>query len=77
LLIQANGTHLVSDLGATQQQPTFFGRPTWAAIGNYLEATGSAGINIGHIALLAGYRTVNPDIHSSNGQNGGIVLPGR
>jgi hypothetical protein len=39
------------------------------AYGNYIEASGSGGVNIGHIALLAGYRTVNPDIHASSTSN--------
>ncbi len=39
------------------------------AYGNYLEASGSGGINIGPVALLAGYRTVNPDIHASSASN--------
>jgi hypothetical protein len=39
------------------------------AYGSYIEASGSGGVNIGHIALLAGYRTANPDIHASSASN--------
>lgn len=37
--------------------------------GHYVEASGNGGINFGHVALLAGYRMVNPDIHSSSSSN--------
>ena len=37
--------------------------------GHYIEASGNGGINFGHFAILAGYRTVDPDIHSSSSSN--------
>jgi hypothetical protein len=37
--------------------------------GDYIEAAGSGGINVGHFAVLAGYRTVNPNIHTSSSHN--------
>ncbi len=37
--------------------------------GHYLEASGSGGVSVGPVTLLAGYRTVNADIHSSSSTN--------
>ncbi|MDQ2839871.1 MAG: hypothetical protein M3Y72_02285 [Acidobacteriota bacterium] len=40
--------------------------------GNYLEASGSGGISLGPIAILAGYRSVNADIHSNSTNPEGV-----
>ena len=37
--------------------------------GSYLEATGSGGVSLGPVSVLAGYRTVHADIHSSSSSN--------
>ncbi|HLH02648.1 MAG TPA: hypothetical protein VKX25_07755 [Bryobacteraceae bacterium] len=37
--------------------------------GSYFEAQGSGGVNLGHFALLAGYRSMHPDLHASSGAN--------
>jgi hypothetical protein len=39
------------------------------AYGHYWEASGSGGVSLGPITLLAGYRAVNADIHTSSGSN--------
>jgi hypothetical protein len=39
------------------------------AYGHYLEASGSGGISMGPITVLAGYRTVNADIHTASSSN--------
>lgn len=44
------------------------------AYGHYIEASGSGGINLGHLAFLAGYRTVDPDIQSSSANSAGVNI---
>ncbi len=39
------------------------------AYGNYIEAAGSGGVNIGPVALLAGYRMLNANIHAASASN--------
>ena len=39
------------------------------AYGHYLEASGSGGVSLGQVTVMAGYRTVDADIHSSNSTN--------
>jgi hypothetical protein len=34
--------------------------------GSYLEATGSGGVSVGPLSILAGYRSVHADLHSGN-----------
>lgn len=39
------------------------------AYGHYLEVSGSGGVGLGPVSLLAGYRSVDADIHTSSSSN--------
>lgn len=44
----------------------------FGSYGHYVEGAGNAGINLGHFAIEAGYRTVVADIHSTSQTPSGI-----